>query len=391
MPSDEAVLRILLQDSGQGSTATGGGAGAPAGSGPSTDPGVKSGADYLVNSQDYARSLLKSAEQDLATFQRQQHEMGMAGADAKVSMQDRARSILAGAQEDLEKFQEEHAAKQPGQFDLLKSGSALMRGDVPGALQGMGLSADAVASAVPVAGIALAAKAVADKINREVVEGIKGGIGTAGSIATSVASVNQDVTVPLNQLSTAASEAGESLMSLAPELGVFMVGLGESGKALTQLMQAVDATAKHYEQYSAEVAMAAARAEVRQTTRDIRRANRLGAGLADYVTAKSKLENDVEDIKAALLEMLLPLITNIVNGISDSIHGTEKIVTVMGLLNRLSTEGMVSQESQLRILTQIYETLFKKNEEVEIQDPTTILFKQGALAKDIEERARPQG
>jgi hypothetical protein len=349
---DEAVLRIVLQDQAQGATNPS----APAGSEPAPQPAQPE----------------KPKPYDIPD------PRISAGMDKRVEMQDYAHDILAGAQVDLEKFQDK---KKDEKFDPVKVGKALLKGDIAEGLAGFGVPKEFIEAAVPGIGIALLAKAVLDKVNAEVIGGIKSGIGTVGDTATSIASVNQDVTVPIAQLGDAASSAGEKVAGLMPVVGYFAVAIGESGKALSQLMQAIDATAKHYEESNVNIAMASAQAEVRQTMRDMQRGQLLGNNLGTYVTAKSKLENDVEDIKARLLDTMMPLIITIVQSMDTWVKGLEKLVpssetasTALGL--------MFPNLAAAKIL--LDEINRKTKDENEIEDPTAVLFRQGALAPDVE-------
>lgn len=357
--------------------------------------------DAQVEIQDYAREILEGAEEHLRDFQKEQEDAANAAADVLIGMQDYAREILAGAQEDLEKFQKEQEEKKSGGItDIFKSISDAIKkglgGDFGGMIKGitgeggamekMGISTEAVASVVPVVGAVLAAKQVADMVNQMAIDSIKSGIGTAGSVATSIASVNEDVTVPMAQLGDATSKAGEKLTYLSPMLGYFTVAVGESGKALASLMQAVDQTAKHYEDYSVDIAMASARAEIRQTMGNLRRGQSLGAGLGSYIEAKSKLENHVEDIKTTILERMLPLITMMVKAADTTLTLGEKAwdmqIDAAKAIIQTRPELLGLIKIQNMILGEIRDSAEEKKDEIE--DPITVLLKDNGMAEPFE-------
>lgn len=327
--------------------------------------------DSLVSKQDYARNILAGAQLDLEDYQNASEQERLtkhkAGAEVLIEKQDYARDILAGAQEDLEGFQEEHKKKSAG-IDFTKIGKAGMRGDIPGMLEGAGIPEDAIAGALPAVGAGLMVKAINDKINKAIIDGIKSSIGTAGNIATSIATVNQDVTAPIAQLGDAASKAGEKIDEYVPIIGKFGIIAGESAKALAQMMQAVDATAKHYSQYNADLAAASTQAEVRQTMRDISRSQLLGPRLSEYVTAKSKLENDVEDMKAAILNELMPTLNLVVEGLGD-------FVKFAGPTLAQSTKIALAVSGITPITGMIKEVRdYFKGKEEEVKSPTDYLF-----------------
>jgi hypothetical protein len=190
----------------------------------------------------------------------------------------------------------------------------------------------AAGAAVPIAGIVLAAKAVQDALVAAVIGGIKSAIGAASTIANTIASADTDPSVPIAKLGETASAAGDKLSSVVPIVGVFFTAIGESTKALSTFMQAVDATAKRYGQYSPEISYAQAIAEVTQTLGDLRRAQELGPEMANYIRAQSELQQTMEDIKANLLVKLLPVVTKILQVVEGLMDGGGGIIEVIGEL-----------------------------------------------------------
>ena len=140
--------------------------------------------------------------------------------------------------------------------------------------------------------------------------------------------------------------------------------------ALAGLMQAVDSTAKHYAEFNASVAMASAQADVRQTMRDIDRGRLIGSNLGNYVTAKSKLENDVEDIKAQLLNVLLPYITGLVDKINEGV----RLAGILGNAAEIATRFERGVFGQVTGIADILDYFKSKAQADDMKDPITVLF-----------------
>ncbi len=393
--SDEAVLRIVLQDAAQGSTATGSassaGGGASSSSPSSAQVNVSNYQDQIDKALEDTANAFIDAQVDLRGMLDKKHKEEMVEASRVQDQIDAAMEETANARIDAEVELQEHLKKRnEGLFaSLADAAKSLLNGDIGGAIKGitgkggalenMGVSSDALAAAVPMVGAALIAKQIGDKINAMVVEGIKSGVGAIGGAATSIASVNSDVGGGIASVGDAISSAGqkfdETLGLVNPVVGKFGVFVGESAKAMSAFMQAVDQTAKHYEQYNAQIAMAAAQAEVRQTVRDIARGRVLGSSMGQYVTAKSKLENDIEDIKAELLDALLPTVTTVL----------ETLKTIVELLPDkkgpviqfgLAVSGITAVKN---LLDEINEKTPKKKDP---PDPTTLLFSDAMMTDD---------
>lgn len=196
---------------------------------------------------------------------------------------------------------------------------------------GAGLAATAGA-AVPIVGAAMAAKEMADKINREIIDGIKGGIAAAGKFAAAAADANTDPSRPIALLGEAASNAGEKIDQYVPIVGKMAIVAGEAGKALATLMQAVDKTAERYAEYNPQIAQAQATAEIRQALGDMRRSREAGPELARYVQNQADLQQRFEDIKIKLLTRILAILNPVLQGIENAMSGAENIAGVIGTL-----------------------------------------------------------
>lgn len=383
MAGEEAVLRIVLQDPAAQGSATTPPAGTVAPPPVSTPPPQRPTAQAAVVAAPVPALPPRTAPFDPA-----------AEATKRYEREERDKAVSAA-------YKEMYGDK-PDLFEALtKAAKSGMQGDIGGlvkgvtgdggALEAMGVGTEALAAAAPPVAIALVAKEIGDKINRAIIDGIKSEIAKAGEIATSIAQVNQDVTVPIEKLGDATSKAGEKIDEYVPLVGKLVIATGEAGKALAQLMRAIDDTAKHYEQYSVDVAMASAQAEVRQTTRDLARGQILGGNLGQYVTAKSKLENDVEDLKARILNQLLPSVTNIVRGLDVMLVTAEKSATALAIVADIAIQGpslFVNAKKQRELLERIHRLMEKEEENIE--DPTTVIFRTRGILESPLDRGRDQ-
>lgn len=362
MPGDEAVLRIVVKDEGGSSTVTGGGT-TPAGGGARQSSGDIDYQSQIDEAMQNTANAGIDAQYNANEFIANKHKDEMEETARIQDQIDEAMEETANARIDAEiELQEKLKEKNKGVFEAMSDTfMKAMQGDLGGAVKGlmgkggvlekMGVGSEALAAAAPPIAIALAAQKAADMIKDMVVEGIRTGIANAGELATTIAGVNNDVTADMMKLDKAT--------------------LGAS-TALAGLMQATDATAKHYEQFSSDLAMASAQADVRQTMRDITRAELLGGNLGKYVTAKSKLENDVEDIKAKLLDVLLPYITGLVERIDDGV----KIAEILGTATEIGTRIDREVLAKITSMDQVLEYFRQKNDIAEpIEDPVTTLFK----------------
>jgi hypothetical protein len=143
---------------------------------------------------------------------------------------------------------------------------------------------------------------------------------------------------------------GEAASQASAYLGPFSYSVliaGESLKALSTVMKAIDQSAQHYGQYSPEIAQAQAVAEIRQTMGDFKRAQVVGSEMAKYVIAQSDLQQKVEDVKVKILTKLLPLVTRAVEIIevivdtgNNSIKVFETISAPLLVLANAATAGL---------------------------------------------------
>jgi hypothetical protein len=110
--------------------------------------------------------------------------------------------------------------------------------------------------------------------------------------------------------SAAIMKLGPLFQGVAPIVYMFGGAVGAATSALGQFMHALDQSAAHYAQYNPQLALAEAMADVRQTLGDLRRAQRAGPALAQYVTARAELQQKIEDMKVRFMTRLVPLAIN---------------------------------------------------------------------------------
>ena len=192
----------------------------------------------------------------------------------------------------------------------------------------MGMAAEAM----PIIAVASLAKEVSEAISAAVMGGIHATVGAVSGVANFAASANSDPSVPIGQLGDAASKAGEQVAKVVPALGWMITAAGESAKALSSFMQAVDQTAEKYGEYSAEIAQAQGISEIRQTMGALRRAQEVGPEIARYIEARSDLQAKFEDIKIKLLVKILPAVTRILEVLEAIMPSGKGIEDAIGQL-----------------------------------------------------------
>jgi hypothetical protein len=202
-----------------------------------------------------------------------------------------------------------------------------------------------MAELVPVVGaILLAFKKLKDETVSEVA--------ALGELTQAIASADASISRPIEQLGDAAKSAADKIFLMNPAASVFIAAIGEATSQFGQLVGALDKTAKRYEEFSPELAVSSAMAEVRQTFGDLRRAQQVGPGLARFVDAQSRLQQRVEDLKADLLEKLLPAVVNILEALNRTVGGVDAGIQIM---QAIADHGILTQADIRRILEKIKE------------------------------------
>lgn len=231
--------------------------------------------------------------------------------------------------------------------------------------------------------IATALKEARDHYIKSVIGGIKGGIGTVGSIVSGIASPNADPSVAIRSMGEAASSAGEKIAQLVPEIGFVVVAFGETGKALAGLMQNLDKTAERYGEYSPQIAQQQAIADVRQTLGDLRRSREIGPELSRYVQVQADLQQKFEDIKIKLLTQILKVVNPILELLEKVVPSGE------GIDNAINALALPLQAISIP-LNILVSLMPHPREEDRVFDPTeTILHSAGGQTAGVPLRDIP--
>ncbi len=165
------------------------------------------------------------------------------------------------------------------------------------------------AGAAAAAGIASAVMML-DKAAKDSIKTVTGWV---KSEAVALVGASTDSGASLERLGGIVSAVGEKV----PVLGIAAVAAGEALAGFGAVMQALDKTVERYGEYSPEIAQAQALAEVNMVMGDLRRSAEVGEKMAAYVMAKSELEQKIEDFKADVMTVLIPIITDAVDFIIE--------------------------------------------------------------------------
>jgi hypothetical protein len=206
---------------------------------------------------------------------------------------------------------------------------------VPGIAGVIGKFASAVGpAAVAILAVDLSARLVAAGFNA-----LSADITTFGDVAASVA--KDDLGGALTQ---AVSGVAGTLAQIpivgqvwAAEMGVGVAAI----KAFTVATNAFLDKAHSLAQYSPEIAIAEAKAEIRGIMADIHEGQDLGAQYAELVDINSKVQADMRDILMPIKEALLPFLINVLKsidenavalaGVSEGVLQTAKIIADLAL------------------------------------------------------------
>lgn len=167
-----------------------------------------------------------------------------------------------------------------------------------------GLGGNALAAAGPAGAIAGAALAAVNQLRQEARQGLRDG----GEHLRALAGLDAG----------GVAETFEKLAAKGLPLGEELAELSKQARAAAA---ALDQTAKRLAPYSAELAVAQARADVAQVLGDLRRGALLGTDLARFTDARSRLSQVSQDALAKLLAPLIPVATRIVQLLADGIEG----------------------------------------------------------------------
>ena len=92
-----------------------------------------------------------------------------------------------------------------------------------------------------------------------------------------------------------------------PALGTLASVAGAAYEALGAVMKSLDGMAERFRRFSPDVALAEAQANVAQTLGDLRRAQEAGPQLAEYVRARTEIQQRWEDTKVRIMMRLVGL------------------------------------------------------------------------------------
>lgn len=134
------------------------------------------------------------------------------------------------------------------------------------------------------------------------------GIGSAADVAGAA------------ETGTGALEAIGAGSMFGPEglaVGVAIAALTYSFHKLADTVESLDAgllnMASSLRRFSAPVAQAEAEANVRRIQMELQRGEKIGEGLADYVTSRSKLDMAIENLKTEFAQLYLPIMRRLVD------------------------------------------------------------------------------
>lgn len=195
---------------------------------------------------------------------------------------------------------------------------------------------------------------------------MKGAIGVVGDFAKAMADPSADISIPISNVGQSLSEFGNKLIYVFPPLGLLTIAAGESAAALGGLIQAIDATADRYSEFSPEITQAQAIAEIRQTMGDFRRAQEISGEMVKYLMQQSDIQQKFEDIKVKVLIKMLPVVTRMLEILEKMLPSAEGFVLGFDLVT-----------GPLQMLVTLVHKLLGIEEEKQIgdiEDPTMQLF-----------------
>lgn len=240
---------------------------------------------------------------------------------AKAEARERADREAAAERERRDK--ELADERQKRQASILSAGRIAQAAGVPGAASVAGLAAGVGNPALLAIQLAKEAARIAQDGVRMVGEGARSiaGLDTAG--------------------------VARSFEGLAEKIPIVGGVFGEMGRQVRGFMTALDGTAANLAKYNGQLAVAQARAEVRQTLGDIRRGNLLAPELSKFVEARSRLEDKGQDLLAKLLVPLLPHATTLVNATLKTVELMETYLVPAAQAAMKTTEDTASFSSDI--------------------------------------------
>ncbi len=215
----------------------------------------------------------------------------------------------------------------------------------------------------------------------EALQGVRDGAMSAvrgmGNFAAAAADPDASPAKMTANIGEATKGVSDKLFWVSPQLGIFGSIVGEATSSLGKFMAAADATATRYGEYSPQIAMAQAQAEIQQVMGDMRRANESGPQLAAYIKAQGDLQQKYEDIKIKILTKILPIVTDAVAVLEKLMPAAELIATPIGEL--------LAPLKQVADATAWLARLGQDARAPQVQDPVSVLFgeKEGQASNSV--------
>ncbi len=116
------------------------------------------------------------------------------------------------------------------------------------------------------------------------------------------------------------SGAASALSAIPGPVGAFASAISVASSAVHGFIDAVSGYADKFAPYSGQIMLAQAQADFREQLGDMRRAQQMGPELANFIRAKSDLDQSWEDVKMAFMQKAIPALTNILGGINSLLN-----------------------------------------------------------------------
>jgi hypothetical protein len=167
----------------------------------------------------------------------------------------------------------------------------------------------------------------------------------AGSVAMLAADPDANPAKSIAVIGDATKAVGDKLLTINPALGLLASVAGETASSMANLMNAVNATATRYGEYSPVIAQAQAQQEIKQVMGDMRRSQEAGPELARYLQMQGDLQQKFEDIKIKVLLKMLPVITAMGNAMEVIMNVGGSIESAMAIVgNPLAAIASAAKE-----------------------------------------------
>lgn len=240
--------------------------------------------------------------------------------------------------------------------------SATTMGKIPEAAEGGGILSMLEAAAPEIMAAGVIVKAVHDIA----AYAVTGSIQMAGAVGMAAADPDANPAKIVSNIGGAVSSVGDKLLYINPLIGALGMAAGETATQLGSLMNAINATAERYGEYSPQIASAQAIAEIQQTMGDMRRGQEAGPELARYIQMQSDLQQKFEDIKIKVLLKILPIVTAMGDLLEKIVPSAEDIEPALAAI-------AVPLTMLVTVANQIAGTMEDTNRR-EVQDPTDLII-----------------